>query len=193
MVKLRGILLGIVFAAVAVGFAAAMPGAMRASDIGPDEHAAATAQTPKPAKSKAPKPDETESEQEDDQDLENAAGPQDNHGAVVSVVAKCDVKGRWHGEAVRSIAGNPDATLADAEAACAAAQAAAAAAGDAHGRSAEAKARAHGKPGDAGSSDGPRPPKPPKPPKPTQAAAPAADQGRPPGQGPPDGKGTGKP
>ena len=187
MVKLRGILLGIVFAAVAVGFAAAMPGAMRASDIGPDEHAASNAQTPKPDKSKAPKPEETEAE-EVESEVETEDGPEGNHGAVVSAVAKCDVKGRWHGEAVRSIAQNKNATLADAEAACAAAKAAAAAAGDAHGKSADAKSKAHGKPDDAGNADAPKPP---KPPKPTQAAVPETDDHGPPEDpGPPPGKGN---
>ena len=192
VVKLRGILLGIVFAAVAVGFAAAMPGAMRASDVGPDEHAAANAQTPKPDKTKEPKPEKTEAE-DTEEEAETENGSEDNHGAVVSAVAKCDVKGRWHGEAVRSIAQNKDATLADAEAACAAAQAAAAAAGDTHGKSAAAKAKSHGKPDDAGNADAPKPPKAPKP-KPTQAAAPETSEQDPPptDPGPPPGKGNDK-
>jgi hypothetical protein len=45
----------------------------------------------------------------------------DNHGAAVGAAAHCDVRGRAHGELVRSIAGDEEATVADATPACAAA------------------------------------------------------------------------
>jgi hypothetical protein len=44
-----------------------------------------------------------------------------NHGAAVRAAAHCDVRGKAHGELVRSIAGDEEATVADATAACAAA------------------------------------------------------------------------
>ena len=47
-----------------------------------------------------------------------------NHGAAVSTVAKCPVKGRAHGVLVSTIARNKEATVEDAVAACAAALAA---------------------------------------------------------------------
>jgi hypothetical protein len=46
-----------------------------------------------------------------------------NHGAAVRVAAHCDVRGKAHGELVRSIAGDEDASVADATAACARAEA----------------------------------------------------------------------
>ena len=49
-------------------------------------------------------------------------GAPENHGAAVRVAAHCDVRGRAHGELVRSIAGDEDATVAEAAAACEAAQ-----------------------------------------------------------------------
>jgi len=141
VVKFRGLLLGIVFAAIAVGFAAAMPGAMTVSNGGAEDSIEPTqSETPKPAGSKVK---EAESGEVEGTDLDETSGPEDNHGAVVSIVAHCDVKGRWHGEAVRSIAENQDATAADAEAACEAAKAAAADA-PSRGRSGEAKAKAQG-------------------------------------------------
>lgn len=163
VVKIRGLLGGIVFAATLVTFAAAMPGAMSASEVEPPqdtielieakEPAASTAKAKPPKPEKAAKPERAEEpEVEGDGSEDDAEG----HGAVVSAVAKCDVKGRWHGEAVRSIARNKDATVADAEAACTAAKAAAEAA-PAPGRSGEAKAKASersgGKPASAGKPD----------------------------------------
>ena len=141
MVRLRGLLLGIVFAAVAVGFAVAMPGAMTVLDDDAEDSIELTqSETPKPAKSKVK---EAGPEEVEGTELDETSGGDDNHGASVSIVARCDVKGRWHGEAVRSIAQNPDATAADAEAACDAAKAAAADA-PSPGRSGEAKAKAKG-------------------------------------------------
>lgn len=174
VVKIRGLLLGIVFAATAVGFAAAMPGAMSASDVEPaqdtielieaggPEAAKAKAKPSKPEKAANPdRADEPEVETDGSED------EADGHGAVVSVVAKCDVKGRWHGEAVRSIARNKDATVADAEAACEAAKAAAEDA-PAPGRSGEAKAKASDRSGGKPASAG----------KPAHAGGPPAGKGK---------------
>jgi hypothetical protein len=80
-------------------------------------------------------------------------GAAHNHGAAVRVAAHCDVPGRAHGELVRSIAGDEEATVADATAACA-----------------RAEAGADG-PGEAGKSHGPA--KPAKPPKAAKSANPA--------------------
>lgn len=65
-----------------------------------------------------PTPDGSDEETEDD--------GAENHGKAVSTAAHCAVKGRAHGELVRSIAQDKDATVAEAQAACDAALAAAA-------------------------------------------------------------------
>lgn len=69
-------------------------------------------------------------DEDDDSDAQQEGSGEDNHGSVVSVAAHCDIKGRAHGELVRSIAQNKTATAADATAACDAAKAAAALGGD---------------------------------------------------------------
>jgi hypothetical protein len=79
-------------------------------------------------------------------------GARENHGAAVRVAAHCDMRGRAHGELVRSIAGEEDATVAEAAAACEAAQAG----GSEPGTS-------------GGSSKKDRPSKPSKPSKPSEA------------------------
>jgi hypothetical protein len=61
---------------------------------------------------------------------EDDAQDDGNHGGAVRVAAHCEVRGYLHGELVRSIAKNKEATPADAEAACV-----------------EALAKAHSKPG----------------------------------------------
>ena len=68
-----------------------------------------------------PTPTPTENDEEGEGD-----GTADNHGKAVSTAAHCAVKGRAHGELVRSIAQDKDATVAEAQAACDAAVAAAA-------------------------------------------------------------------
>ncbi|MDQ3646527.1 MAG: hypothetical protein M3345_06265 [Actinomycetota bacterium] len=93
------ILAGVVFAIAVVGFAYAVP---RAIQTAANDFEAAQA-----AGTKSPDPD--------------AEGPGANHGAAVSTAAHCRVKGRAHGELVRSIARDKDATVADAESACQAA------------------------------------------------------------------------
>ena len=191
MVKLRGFLLGIVFAAVAVGFAAAMPGAMSVPEVDTTDESVEERDTAAEADARrpTPRPDESsvdsdESRKQKDPSSDDGAS-RDNHGSAVSAVAKCDVKGRWHGEAVRSIAQNKDATLADAEAACAAAEAAAAAAGG-PGKSAAAKSKA-GK----ATASADKPAKAPKADKPSKPAAPPAEVNEAPAEQPSSDSGSG--
>jgi hypothetical protein len=98
--------------------------------------------------------DECVEEEEDvfveGEDLEDEGeGGQANHGRVVRVAAHCDVKGRAHGELVRSIAKDREATVADAESACDEAMAAAEQSGNGERGGKPAKAKT-GKPDHAG-------------------------------------------
>jgi hypothetical protein len=68
--------------------------------------------------------DEPDDDQEQDDNDDAEGDHPDNHGAAVSTAAHCPIKGREHGELVRSIAHDKDATVADAKAACEAALAA---------------------------------------------------------------------
>lgn len=85
-----------------------------------------TATTPRPKKTN------------DGTDEDGGTQSTENHGAAVSTAAHCDLDGKAHGQFVRSIAHDKDATVAEVEAACAAAQAATATAEDSddvtHGR-----------------------------------------------------------
>lgn len=125
---------------LAAGFAYAMPRTMLTNAeedpqqaelvLGPTGSThTSTASTPKPKKT---------SDGTDEDGTEGGTERAENHGAAVSTAAHCDLDGKAHGEFVRSIAHDKDATVAEVEAACAAAQAAAATAGDAddvtHGR-----------------------------------------------------------
>ena len=129
-------------------------------------------------------------------DEDDEAGTEDgaeNHGKAVSTAAHCDVKGRAHGELVRSIAQDKDATVAEAQAACDAAIAAAALA---PARVKPAKPSHAAKPAKPEKAAKPvKAPKPPKAPAPvvteteddaaTTEEAPAPSHG-----GPPPGKGN---
>lgn len=182
----KSLLTAIVFTAVAVGFAFAMPAIVTTSARVPTELEpvveASVLPTHTPTASVPP--------EEENEDKEHP----DNHGAAVSIAAHCPIKGKAHGELVRSIAKDKDATVADAETACDAALAAAVA----------APAREKGKPDKVERAKAPRPPKPPKPSKDTvvddaddtgfgvddadNAAVEDEDAG-----GPGNGKGRGKP
>lgn len=144
MDKVRGFLTGIVFAAIAVGFAWAVPGAMTVSDVAPETSTTHVEKTkePKPEKTKQPDADETEAPEQ-----EEAVG-EDNHGDAVSTAAHCKLKSRAQGELVSAIAQDKDATVADAEAACAAALAA---------QASEGSQRGHGKNGNKGKSEDHKP------------------------------------
>jgi hypothetical protein len=90
---------------------------------------------------------DNESEGSDDHavDPSKAQGP---HGKAVSTAAHCPVKGSAHGELVRSIAKDKDATVEDAQKACDEAVEAAA-----EGETKEKKEKDNGKPEDAGKPD----------------------------------------
>ena len=91
-----------------------------------------------------------EAEAESELEPEDDDGEAKNHGQVVRVAAHCDVKGKAHGELVRSIAQDKDATKTEAEAACADAVAAAEAGEDVeHGKPAKDES-SKGKPDHAG-------------------------------------------
>lgn len=151
--KLKSVMLGIAFGAFSIGFAYAMPHMLVSASQSSEDDPAVEATHIDDDLAASPDPSETEVEEQgsDDPDGEKA----DNHGSAVSTAAHCDVKGRAHGELVRSIAHDKDATVADAEAACAAAMAAAATgdsakdkehgskgkSDEAHGNSAEASGK----------------------------------------------------
>lgn len=138
--------MAVVFTAVAVGFAYAMPAIVNTAARVPTqlEPVATPSASTHTQTATVPPVEEEEGDKEHPE----------NHGAAVSTAAHCPVKGRAHGELVRSIAQDKDATVADAEAACAAALAAAAA----------EPAKEKGKPDKAARI---RPTKPPKPSKDT--------------------------
>jgi hypothetical protein len=158
------LLVGLALALMAAGFAFAMPSMVHVSATASDDVAlqptgsthTETATTPTSSpKDKGKEEDESNDEAKDDDEGAKA----DNHGSAVSTAAHCDIKGRAHGELVRSIAQNKDATVVDAEAACEAATAALATAGTEpkakHEKSGKASksAPAHGKPDADESSD----------------------------------------
>jgi hypothetical protein len=131
----HGFTMALALTVLAAGFAYAMPRTVLTNAEDPQQAElvlsptgsthTSTATTPRPKKTK-------------DGAEEDSAEHDENHGAAVSTAAHCDLDGRAHGEFVRSIAHDKDATVAEVEAACAAAQAADATAADAddvtHGR-----------------------------------------------------------
>jgi len=98
--------------------------------------------TPEATPTPAPSPTTVDCEEDDDDDDADDADAEDEgddgtntsfhqpHGRAVSTAAHCPLKGRAHGELVRSIAHDKDATVEEAQAACDAALAAAAAAAE---------------------------------------------------------------
>ncbi len=171
--QVRAFAMGVAFAAVAVGFAYAVPQTIRMTaqtvpDTEPEVEVVQNDAELQPVEGtqtesgRVPDPDEDEGDG-------GASGGRDNHGKVVSTAAHCPVKGRAHGELVSAIAKDKDATVADAEAACEAALAEQAA-GEQKGKPAHA-----GRPENAGKPEkAPRPEKAPKP-----AKAPTAESGPP--------------
>src|SRR5688500_20407858 len=117
---------------VAAGVASAAP----TSAVDPEETTTTTTEvTPTPTEVEpTPQPTETEVEptpeptevveEEVESDDEGEQGEKLNHGAAVSVAAHCPVKGRAHGELVRLVAQDKEATPESAQAACDAAVAA---------------------------------------------------------------------
>lgn len=128
----HGIVVAMALTVLAAGFAYAMPRAMSTSAT--EDPADVTALTPTgsthtPTATATPTPSPTATPTEAPDDGDEGEGRKANHGAAVSTAARCDLKGRAHGELVRTIAQDKDATVAEAEAACEAARAAAAATG----------------------------------------------------------------
>ena len=136
--KGHGLVVMVALAVMAAAFAYAMPSVQNVSAETEDSSLVVvespTGSTHTPTADATPSPEDTEGSNE----------KADNHGKVVSTAAHCDVKGRAHGELVRSIAKDKEATVADAEAACQAALSAQAATVDEpksnKGRGHEAKA-----------------------------------------------------
>lgn len=137
--KGHGLIVMVALAVMTAAFAYAMPGLQNVS-AETEDPSLVVVESPT-GSTHTPTADATPAEDEDD---EAADGKADNHGKVVSTAAHCDIKGKAHGELVRSIAKDKEATVADAEAACQAAIAAQAAAVDEpksnNGRGHEAKA-----------------------------------------------------
>jgi hypothetical protein len=128
--RLRALSMGIVFTAVAVGFAYAVPRAVESvvadqvvNQIGAED----------------PPPDRNEPI---DVGGGGEEGPGDNHGAAVSAAAHCDLAGAAHGEFVREVAHDKDITVAEVESLCEAAVA-------------NQEASAHGRPDKPGKPDRP--------------------------------------
>lgn len=145
-------ILALALTVFAAGFAYAMPRTMLTTAEGDTGN---TTLTPtgsthtETATTPTPDPTSTDTGEEtgDEGEGEVTEHPE-NHGAAVSTAAHCDLDGRAHGEFVRSIAHDKDATVAEVEAACAAAMADAAA-----GSTEDARA------GGRGHSKAPKPPK----------------------------------
>ena len=169
--------LALVLAVLAAGFAFAMPRLQQVSAETEDAVLEVVSSPTGSTHTTTATPSPSPTDEPDDGDDDDGEAKADNHGKVVSTAAHCDIKGRAHGELVRSIAQDKDATVADAEAACAAAIAAQEAAGDEpksnNGRGHEAKA--------------------PKPEKPERSSKSATDESGGPGNSGGNGKGHGKP
>lgn len=127
----------LVLVVLAAGFAYAMPRAYSTSAEGGGTAEPEVIVTPTPTPTATATPDPELTETLDDEAEEGTKA--DNHGRAVSTAAHCDIRGKAHGELVRSIAKDKEATVADAEAACTAAIAAQEVAPD----------EEHGKPGHA--------------------------------------------
>ena len=143
-----GLPLSLALAVLAAGFAYAMPQLQSVSADADDAIAVVEASPTGSTHTLTASP----SPEASDDDNEDGTERADNHGKVVSTAAHCDIKGKAHGELVRSIAKNKDATVADAQAACDAALAAQ----DTATTDAKTTGRGHA-------------PKPPKPVKPAKA------------------------
>ena len=139
-----GFVVAMALTVLAAGFAYAMPKAMStsATEVPTDTLALdPTGSTHTPTATPSPTP--TDEPDEDDGD---GGARTDNHGAAVSTAAHCDLHGKAHGEFVRSVAHDKDATVAEVEAACEAAKAAAEAEAAAGTDEKVRPARGHGKP-----------------------------------------------
>ena len=148
----HGFTLALALTVLAAGFAYAMPRTVLTNAEEDPQQAelvlSPTGSTHTPtATTPIPRPKKTKDKDETGQDGEDGGTERaENHGAAVSTAAHCDLDGKAHGEFVRSIAHDKDATVAEVEAACEAAKASAATAGATHG-STKKQAPSHGKSG----------------------------------------------
>ena len=127
---LKVLALSMIFTTVAMGFAYALPSALRGAASQASEELEMVEEEEPTAEGASP---ENEGEtgvqsgnegSEGESLVEEVTSKAQNHGAVVSIAAHCSVKGRAHGELVREVARNKDMTVAEAEEACKAAVAA---------------------------------------------------------------------
>ena len=134
--QLKVFAISMVFTTVAMGFAYALPTALRdtASQVPaafelPEQEAGLLAPSVQAhgrgrSQGKPGDPGDEETKKEDPEGSKHHSSAKDeNHGSVVRVAAHCSVTGRAHGELVRSVARDKDMTVADAERACKAATA----------------------------------------------------------------------
>ncbi|MFN2489357.1 MAG: hypothetical protein ABR529_06420 [Actinomycetota bacterium] len=129
----KAVVLGALLAVVAMGMANALPNSLRMSVASGrvsalERHTDSRCLLEKNAEEDGCKGDEDSTVAaggEEDEDKDGVDGSDDGFslGQAVKVAARCDLKGPAHGELVRSIAHDKDATVADAEAACEAAMA----------------------------------------------------------------------
>ena len=173
---LKVLALSMIFTTVAMGFAYALPSALRGAASQASEELEMVEEEEPTAEGASP---ETEGEtgvqsgnegSEGESLEEEVTSKAQNHGAVVSIAAHCSVKGRAHGELVREVARNKDMTVAEAEEAC---KAAVAAEEDGVKPAKHAKSEKPDQPGKPGKHAKPeKPDQPGKPAKPTTPAKP---------------------
>ncbi|CAN5588896.1 hypothetical protein BH18ACT16_BH18ACT16_07440 [soil metagenome] len=128
---LKVLTISMVFTTVAMGFAYALPSALRGAASQASEELEMVEEGEPTGEVAAQETEgdtgvESDDEGSEGESSEEAGGTAQghNHGAVVSVAAHCSVKGRAHGELVREVARSKDMTVAEAEEACKAAVAA---------------------------------------------------------------------
>jgi hypothetical protein len=172
---LKVLAISMVFTTVAMGFAYALPSALRGAasqaseelemveEGEPTEEGASQETEGETGVDPGDEGSEDESSEGESSEEEDTSKPH-NHGALVSVAAHCSLKGRAHGKLVREVARNKDMTVAEAEEACKAAVAA---------QDGRVKPGKHAKPEKPAKPGKPaKPDKPAKPEKPTKPAKP---------------------
>jgi hypothetical protein len=110
--RLRALTMGVVFTAVAVGFAYAVPRAVES---------VVTDQVVDQIGAEDPPPDRNEPIDVGGSGAggpDGEGGPQDNHGAAVSAAAHCDLAGAAHGAFESEVAKDKDITVEEVEARC---------------------------------------------------------------------------
>ena len=168
---LKVLAISMVFTTVAMGFAYALPSALRGAASQASEELEMVEEGEPTEEGSAQDTEGGTGFESDDEGSEGESSEEEdtskghNHGAVVSVAAHCSVKGRAHGKLVREVARNKDMTVAEAEEACKAAVAA---------EEGTVKPGKHAKPEKPAKPGKPaKPDRPAKPEKPTKPAKPA--------------------